>query len=284
MDFYDTPLAVAAAAHGDIIIFDLVSGDSLRQYKLGPKYVYNSSIIGKLISNPAAIALGNQIHVVGTDKAGKMLHYDNGNWGEIPGGKFHRAPTICSWGGERLDVFALGDNWQLWHSYRNTHAGAWTPWIDDAPTFPGGLASSPASVSWGSGRIDIVALDDEKGIWHVCYDEASGGWMGWHPIEGIGTSAPTICSMRPDRLDIFVRGQDGTVYHRAWDNGWSLGWANELKSPDYGTISGPVAVAIPPNQIYLVVRVSGYNLTTAVWHKRWNGSSWDADWLPTYVK
>ncbi|HMF57762.1 MAG TPA: hypothetical protein VK619_15575 [Pyrinomonadaceae bacterium] len=290
-----TPMAVAVTTFG-ISIFDFFAktGRELRTYKLSQtQYVDDSSTNGELASDPVAVASGNRLHVVGAARSfyGYVVplegirHYDNGNWEDLPnpGWGFRDAPTICSVGDERLDVFVIGKDKQLWHSYRDKNVRGWAPWINDAPRFdrPGGLISAPAAVSWGSTRIDIVAMDINKELWHVCYDHSAGGWMGWHPIGGTGTSAPTICSMWPGRLDIFIRGQDDTIYQKTWDNGWR-DWDNYINAPPYGgASSGPVAVAVPPNLIYVFAR--GKNSTAAVWHIQWDGKKW-GKWLPTIVK
>ena len=47
----------------------------------------------------------------------------------------------------------------------------------------------------------------------------------WESLGGIFTSAPTVVSWGPNRLDIFGKGTDGAVYHKAWlGSSWTAGW------------------------------------------------------------
>ena len=47
---------------------------------------------------------------------------------------------------------------------------------------------------------------------------------GWESLGGVLTSAPRAVSWGPNRLDTFVRGTDGAMWHQSWNgNSWG-GW------------------------------------------------------------
>ena len=93
---------------------------------------------------------------------------------------------------------------------------------------------------------------------------------GWEFMGGICTSAPSVASWGPDRLDVFVTGTDSQLYHKWW-NGSAWGPSVTGYEAMGGTIIGePRVVAWGPDR--LDVFVTGTN--GALFHKWWNGSAW----------
>src|SRR5262245_31602658 len=79
----------------------------------------------------------------------QMVGAQPADWQSLGGG-ITSAPAICSWAPGRLDVFARGEDFALWHKY-SRDLQSWSEW----ESLGGGLASPPAAVSWGEGRIDV---------------------------------------------------------------------------------------------------------------------------------
>jgi Repeat of unknown function (DUF346) len=82
--------------------------------------------------------------------------------------------------------------------------------------------------------------------------------------------SPVAVSWGADRLDIFVVGTDGALYHKWWDG---LAWGPSVT--DYERLGGvcvgsPAAVSWAPDR--LDVFVVGTDL--ALYHKWWDGSAW----------
>jgi hypothetical protein len=86
----------------------------------------------------------------------------------------------------------------------------------------------------------------------------------------------------PDRLDIFVRGTDGAVYHKYWSPG--TGWGPSVDGWEWlgGNIVGsPKVVSWGPNRLDIFVK----GLDGALYHKYWSpGTGWgpsvsDWEWL-----
>jgi hypothetical protein len=57
---------------------------------------------------------------------------------------------------------------------------------------------------------------------------AGAAWQtNWDDLGGVFTSAPTVVSWGPNRLDVFGIGTDGNVYHKYWGgSSWSATWEN----------------------------------------------------------
>jgi hypothetical protein len=129
--------------------------------------------------------------------------------------------AVSSWGANRLDVFA-------WRSSDNGLSHMWydndnySQWEDLSGTF----VAPPRAVS-GPSRIDLVGLGTDLRIWHKYYNGSCGPKSCWYPQDAQGnpgwepisnqrfSSAPTIASWGPSRLDVFARGTDNQLYH-AW--------------------------------------------------------------------
>jgi Peptidase family M23/Repeat of unknown function (DUF346) len=78
-----------------------------------------------------------------------------------------------------------------------------------------------------------------------------------------------VASWASNRLDLFVRGNNGAMYHRWWDGSAWSGWEYHP-----GCLrGGPAAVSRMTNRVDVFVRGCGDHL-----HKKsWNGSNW-SDW------
>ncbi len=104
-----------------------------------------------------------------------LMHrwYANGAWsldwedlGAPPsvgfGTEFPPSPAACTWGNDRLDVFAVGGDGQLWHRWFD---GQWQAWEN----IGGMIKSDPCCVSWSENRIDVFAPASNFGLWHVWF-------------------------------------------------------------------------------------------------------------------
>ncbi|MDQ6632404.1 MAG: N-acetylmuramoyl-L-alanine amidase [Verrucomicrobiota bacterium] len=230
---------------------------------------------------PAAVSWGTgRIDVVVRGGGDEIYHkYFDGSNPWLPDGYFEHlagtslyGPAICSWGVNRLDTFCIGTDSSLQHKYYD--AGTWGPGGAEGSweNLGGSLNSSPAAVSWGSGRIDVVARGGNNNIYHKYYISGSG-WLPngyWENLGGTAVGAPAICSWGSGRLDVFVRGTDNGLYHNYYSSGaWqrNSNWENLG-----GTLSSaPAAVSWGSGRIDVVVRGGGNN----IYHKYYaTGSGW----------
>jgi hypothetical protein len=88
----------------------------------------------------------------------------------------------------------------------------------------------------------------------------------WESLGSKITESPVAVSWSADRLDLFVRGTDGGVWHKWWDGSQWGDWESLG-----GQIIGPIsAVSWSADRLDLFVR----GTDGAVWHKWWDGAQW----------
>jgi serine protease AprX len=95
-----------------------------------------------------------------------------------------------------------------------------------------------------------------------------GTWSGWASRDGLFTSPPTAVSWGPNRLDIFAKGTDNSLQHRAYDSGGWGAWeslGSVLTSP-------PAAVSWGPSRLDVFV----LGRENALWHRAYDSGGWGA--------
>jgi hypothetical protein len=185
-------------------------------------------------------------------------------WSAVPGDLFFRyGPAAVSRALNSVDLFAVDVNRRLVHKTWN--GSQWTDWTQmPAGTF----TSGPAVTSRSSGWLDVVALGDDRKVYH-CSRVGTQGWSGWSQIpNGTLTSAPTICDWGDERLHVFALGGDRQIHH-AWREGgtWSA-WTMDTGSGTFR--SGPAAVSRKPGLIDLFA----VGDDTRMWRNAFDGSKW----------
>ena len=91
-------------------------------------------------------------------------------------------------------------------------------------------------------------------------------WSGYENLGGYCLNGVAAASWDRNRLDTFVIGGDGALYHKWWDGSSWSGWEYQ---GGY-CISAPAAVSWAPNRIDTFVIGTDH----AMWHKWWDGASW----------
>ena len=66
------------------------------------------------------------------------------------------APTVVSWGSDRLDVFLLGTDSALYHKWWD--GSNWGPSVTGYEYMAGNSMSPPQVVAWGKDRLDVFVL------------------------------------------------------------------------------------------------------------------------------
>jgi spore germination protein YaaH len=179
------------------------------------------------------------------------------------GGQLSAGPAATTFGINRIDVFARGQDNHLWHQVFN--GTTWSGW----ETLGGTITADPAAVSWGNNRIDVMARGQDNQLWHKWFDGTI--WSGWQPLGGGLASAPAVSSWAPNRLDVFIQGQDKALWHKWFDGtGWS-GWQTMG-----GVITAaPGAVSWGSNRVDVFARGQDNQL----WHKWFDSTGWSG-WQP----
>ena len=150
------------------------------------------------------------------------------------------------------------------------------------------VAADP--VNWGAINSSYAFSDyDLQSIMHYGSDQGSittksGGYITKNrtelsplDIQGIQVMygsefqpTATTVACAPNRLDVFVRGGDGGVYHKAWDGSRWIPDERWYEPLGGYIIGGITAVCIDNQKIGLFVR--GGN--SALFYKTWTGTAW----------
>ncbi|KAF8246486.1 fucose-specific lectin [Wilcoxina mikolae CBS 423.85] len=149
-------------------------------------------------------------------------------------------------------------------------AGAPVSWKFLGGTFEG----EPAVVSMFAGHLDIFVRGNDSYVWHKAYQDGNGWWPSQGDWEQLGNSLQilsdvTAVSWGSSRIDIFGRGIDNSVQHRAWTGSSWTGWEN-LGGQCIGNICASTG---GENNLHVFIR----GMDNGVYHKSFNGS-WTPDW------
>lgn len=129
---------------------------------------------------------------------------DWGPWEDL-GGSLTSAPSVTSWGRNRLDVFARGIKNTLIHKWWD--GSHWTEWED----LGGELSSGPCASSRASNRIDVFARDKDGSLIFIFWNGVN--WSDWKNLEGVLISNPSSVSWGPERIDVFAMGDHQNLIH-----------------------------------------------------------------------
>jgi hypothetical protein len=92
---------------------------------------------------------------------------------EALGGVFHSPPAAVSWGANRLDIFGLGTDNQMYH--KSWDGFQWGPSTTGWEALGGVFNSAPAVVSWAPNRLDVFALGTDNQMYHKYWDGTKWG-------------------------------------------------------------------------------------------------------------
>jgi LysM repeat protein len=180
------------------------------------------------------------------------------------------AIAAVAWGPNRLDVFGLGTDNQMFH--KAWDGSAWRPSPTDWEPLGGRFTSPPTVVAWAPNRLDIFGLGTDRGMYHKWWDGSAWGPSptDWEPLGGVFNSPPAVTAWGPNRLDVFGLGTDNQMFHKAWD-----GSAWRPSRTDWEPLGGrfnsaPVAVAWAANRL----DIFGLGTDNQMFHKAWTGGTW----------
>jgi hypothetical protein len=210
---------------------------------LSPQY---ESLGGYITSAPAVCSqTSGLLDVFARGANGHLMHlsYKGTGWSgwEDLGGDIKPGsdPAAVSWGLGRLDVFVRGNDDALWQiSWDGT---AWSGWESLGGVISAGPAAAYLNVAGGH-SLSVFIVDSNNQLRRKAFDGTS--WSSWLPT-GQSTPdleagfAPAAVTWGARRIDIFVYGADGALWHSflAQDGTWYQ-W-----EPAPGTLPGPLTAA-----------------------------------------
>ena len=157
----------------------------------------------------------------------------NGTWSTwaslgIPEGRINiNMPVVSQNQDGRLEVFVIGSDQALWHLWQTTPGGTWGSWFSSGGPQHSNTSMSRSTVRKNDdGRLEVFLMyeiaDEPFGtnasamLWHIWQTAPNGTWSSWaslgSPTKG-GLSAPSVRKNKDGRLEVFMIGADGALWH-----------------------------------------------------------------------
>ena len=179
-----------------------------------------------------------RMEVYGLQAGGVLWHTwqtaVNGGWSS---GESLGAPTggiiggVCVVNNQdgRIEIFGIGSDNQLHHVWQTSPNNGWSTWDSLAAPGPGISIGDPRVTRNADGRLEVFLVANDQQIWHIWQTAPNNGWSGWSSLGGpsvtIANGAPFLGNDADRRIELFVTGADGGIYH-IWQTLPSNGWAN----------------------------------------------------------
>ncbi len=188
------------------------------------------------------------------------------------------SPAATEWNqpndGYHLNVYALNRSGNVYERYYRSSTGTWYGWQPLGGVCTGGLGALGVNTN----HLWIFCRGTDGFIYGRRYNGSS--WQPWVSL-GVGSgfqSGPAATEyFQPGdvyaHLNVYALGWDHNIYENWYHTGnatWS-GW-NSLGSPAGGCTSAPGTDWRTAYELYVFCR--GTN--GAIWHRKWNGSAWEA--------
>jgi hypothetical protein len=151
-----------------------------------------------------------------------------------PQGSLLTGPVeACRSGDGRVEAFVVDAQGALWGIRQTAVGGGWSGWTSFGR--PGnGLDDRPATGRDADGRLDLFVRGTDNTLWHrwqtaVSPTDPWSDWVSEGTAGGGLLDHPVVGNSADGRLELFMTGLDGNVWHRwqtAASNGWS-DWVSE---------------------------------------------------------
>jgi hypothetical protein len=194
------------------------------------------------------------------------------------------APGVCSINGTGLDLFIRvgADNSLVW---KESPAG--TTWASSQTSLGGTLTAPPAAnatkAATGSNYTSIYVFargTDGSVYWKTISpkgdaqqitqtDNSTYTMGGWISLGGqlAKNTGPSVCSWGPGRLDVFVQGTDGALWHK-WSTNSGATWSK------WESLGGKLTSAPGATSTGNQVGVFAAGTSGTIYYKHWNGAAW----------
>ncbi len=206
---------------------------------------------------------------------GKKWNPSDSGWIQHDDGNFRlgSSPAVVANGSNFRDVYARNQDGSVVHKFWD--GKKWNGWFG----LGGQIKGAPAVVNPTPSTIDIYVRGMDDRLYQKWWDGKK-----WNPSDDGWTlhddgnfrlgSSPAVISEGQNFRDVYVRGQDGAVYHKFWDGKkWSpwFGLGGQIKG-------APSVVVVHPG--FHDIYVQG--MDDRLWQKWWDGKKWnpsDSGWI-----
>ena len=88
-------------------------------------------------------------------------------------------PAVARDADARLEVFAVGNDENLWHTSQSTPNGDWSPWSCREAPPPAGIIGCPAVAVSAEGRLELFVAGTDGVLLHTWQIAPGGAWSPW---------------------------------------------------------------------------------------------------------
>jgi hypothetical protein len=195
----------------------------------GPGGNHWSSLGGSVERGPVAVQnLDGRLELLALDAQSHLRDLaqaaPNGSWwskwadlGPPPPPSADGSPICARNLDGRLEVFLRAKDGVIYHRSQQSAGGALTAnWA----SLGGSFQNDPVSGKNLDGRLELFALDSNGHVFELAQSAANGPWwtswadLGPSPPGGAG-GQPVVARNLDGRLEVFLRGGDGTLHHRS---------------------------------------------------------------------
>lgn len=175
-------------------------------------------------------------------------------------------PTACLNWDNRIEVFAVASDNQVYHIWQRWFDAFGAPW-SGWEALPGQRFSGRvAAATDAAGRMHVAARALDSSVWVNYQVTRGGGWSGWVPFNGQVQGDVTLAKNIDGRLELFAHGMDNRVWHR-WQTAPNGNWSdwqplNESSRPQayLAASAGIVAATNHSGQLEVFVRTGSGEL------------------------
>jgi hypothetical protein len=187
----------ASAGNGTYVVFVKGTDAHLWSFDINGWHF----IGGILAAGPAATFARTETDAFlqGADRA--LWYWSSASGWHALGGVLADKPVATSDAGGKVDAFVKGTDNALWH------------WGQAGWEKVGGvLATRPAAANRGT-RLDAFVQGTDNALWHAW--STGTGWTWEQILGGQLTIDPAAVSFGPNRVDVFIRYPDTSLWHHA---------------------------------------------------------------------
>ena len=156
---------------------------------------------------------------------------------------------------QRLEVFMIGPDSNLWHNWQVTPGGYWSGWSNLAVPNPGYTPiGAPAVARNADGRLEVFITDGQT-VAHIWQVEPNSGWSTWQDLGGPsvnGVAQPiqygvSVANNADGRIEFFVvagnpQTGNGELWHMWQTQPSAAPWSSWSAFPPSSLVSLPVIV------------------------------------------
>jgi hypothetical protein len=216
------------------------------------RWYHDAGDPGAELYSPAAVSRGTDLFDVFVTGADNAVYWKaagasgfEATWHNL-GGCIASSPAISMYRppngtATRMDLWAVGCNGEVWHRAW-TGGPNWSGWDDGAGKPSGGIAvgSSVAANATSDGVIRLFVRGVDNALYYKFWDGSNWTTTDWTYGGGSLASDPAVASYQQnsmDRIDVYAKGSDGYLWHRAYEGVAWRNWENM-----YRTVAGAPAV------------------------------------------